>query len=624
MTDTHIEHNTEEKQPIADSLFTDSEAEKLIPEQDVEQLEKDFIERYYVRNSRNPFVTLFRMYKRYYGKLLASALFFVIKVSPQLFLPIAIANIVDVLADGSQGAVRTITVNSLIALGLLVINIPFHMLYVKYRAIATRSVEAGLRGAIVRKLQQLTIGFNRSMQSGRIQSKIIRDVEAIYELSTQFANSLFDIFINLATIIGVIIFKQDWYVLLFFLLCGPLSAGISRFFSASIRNRNRDFRVEMEVTSSKVADMVEMLDVTRAHGLGDDESHKMTEQVRQLAAKGFRLDRLSSLFGATGWVVMQSFRLLCIVFSVVLALHGMLSIGDVTLYQSYFTMLVGYVSSLINLIPAIAKGAESINSVGEILGAHDIEDNRGKRKLQKLRGEMAFENVCFGYDDRHPVLKGLDLHINEGETVAIVGESGAGKSTILNLATGFYMPTSGKVTVDGIDLSTVDLTSYRHHIAVVPQTSAMFTGTIRDNITYGSPDVSEEQLDAAVEAACLKPVLETLPLGLETQVGEHGSKLSGGQRQRISIARALIRNPKIIILDEATSALDTVSEKHIQTAINNLSSGRTTLIVAHRLSTVKDADKIAVLKDGKCVEFGTFDELMALKGEFYRFRNLQV
>ncbi len=620
----HNSHSTEEKKSLVDSIITDGEAEKLIPEQDVERLEKDFIDRYYVRNSRSPFVTLFRMYKRYYGKLLLSVLFFIIKVSPQLFLPIAMANIVDVLATDGENAVSVIVINSAIALGLLVINIPFHMMYVKYRGIATRAVEAGLRGAIVRKLQQLTISFNREMQSGRIQSKIIRDVEAIYELSVQLVNSGFDIFVNIATIIAVVIYKQHWAVLAFFTLSVPIAVGLRRVFGNSIGRRTRDYRVEMEVTTAKVADMVEMIPVTRAHGLGDEESQRMTEQVSSLAAKGLRLEQLTGIFGASSWAVMQAFRLGCIVFTVILAMNEMLSIGDVTLYQSYFTTLITYVSSLLSLIPAISKGAESINSVGEILGAHDVENNKGKRKLEKVDGEFSFENVHFGYTSDRKVLKGLNLHINAGETVAIVGESGAGKSTILNLAMGFYKPNSGKLTIDGIDISTVDLTTYRKHIAVVPQTSAMFSGTIRDNITYGSPDVSERQLAEAVEAACLKPVLDTLPLGLDTQVGEHGAKLSGGQRQRISIARALIRNPRVIILDEATSALDTVSEKHIQTAINNLAKGRTTLIVAHRLSTVKDADKIAVLKEGVCVEFGTFDELMALKGEFYKFRNLQV
>ena len=598
--------------------------EEPILEQDIEQLEKDFIDKYYVRNTRSPFATLLRLYKRYYGKLLLSALFFIIKVSPQLYLPVAMANIIDVITSRPENALEIIITNAAIATTLIAINIPCHMLYVKYRSIATRSVEAGLRGAIVRKLQHLSIKFNKEMQSGRIQSKIIRDVEAIFDFSSQIFDHGIDAAINLITVFAVIIAKADWFVMLFFILGGPASTFLVRLFRKKIGSNNREFRIEMEITSSRVADMVEMIPVTRAHGLGDTEANRMTDQVSRLAAKGLRLDRTNALFGSSSWAVSNVFRLLCLIYTVILALNGILSAGDVALYQSYFGLLVTYISTIVNLLPIITKGSESINSVGEILGAHDIEDNRGKQKIDSVKGEFGFDDVHFGYDKENPVLKGLNLTVKAGETVAIVGESGAGKSTILNLVTGFYTATGGKVLIDGKDLCKIDLTSYRKHLAVVPQVSSMFTGTIRDNITYGSPKVTDKQLAEVIEAACLKDVVNSMPLGLDTPIGEHGGKLSGGQRQRISIARALIRDPKIIILDEATSALDTVSEKHIQAAINNLAKGRTTLIVAHRLSTVKDADKIAVLKKGKCVEFGTYDELMALKGEFYNFRNLQV
>ncbi len=617
---------TAEKHNPITEIFTEGHQtpEELIPEQDVEQLEKDFIEKYYVRNNRNPFATLLRLYKRYYGKLLASAIFFIIKVSPQLYLPVAMANIIDVITTRPENTTEIIVTNALIALFLVAINIPCHTMFVKYRSIATRGVEAGLRGAIVRKLQRLTIKFNKEMQSGRIQSKIIRDVESIFEFSSQIFNNGMDALINLITVFAVVIAKGDWFVLLFFILGGPASTFLVRLFHKKIASNNREFRIEMEVTSSHVADMVEMIPVTRAHGLGDTEANRMTDQVSRLAVKGFKLDKINAVFGSSSWAVSNTFRLLCLIYTVVLALNGILTAGDVALYQSYFGLLVTYISMLVNMLPIISKGSESINSVGEILGANDIEDNRGKQKVDNVKGEFVFEDVHFQYEDDHPILQGLNLTVKAGETVAIVGESGAGKSTILNLVTGFYTQSSGKVLLDGKELNKIDLTSYRKHIAVVPQVSSMFTGTIRDNITYGSPKVTKKQLDEVIEAACLKDVIDNMPLGLDTQIGEHGGKLSGGQRQRISIARALIRNPKIIILDEATSALDTVSEKHIQSAINNLAKGRTTFIVAHRLSTVKDADKIAVLKKGKCVEFGTYDELMELKGEFYNFRNLQV
>ena len=221
-------------------------------EQEIEQLEKDFIDKYYVRNSRSPFSTLLRLYKRYYGKLLLSALFFIIKVSPQLYLPVAMANIIDVITSRPENAGQIILTNAIIALTLIAINIPCHMMYVKFRSLSTRSVEAGLRGAIVRKLQQLTIKFNKEMQSGRIQSKIIRDVEAIFDFSSQVFDHGMDAAINLITVFAVIIAKADWFVMIFFILGGPASTFLVRLFRKKIGSNNREFRIEMEVTSSRV------------------------------------------------------------------------------------------------------------------------------------------------------------------------------------------------------------------------------------------------------------------------------------------------------------------------------------------------------------------------------------
>ena len=256
--------------------------------------------------------------------------------------------------------------------------------------------------------------------------------------------------------------------------------------------------------------------------------------------------------------------------------------------------------------------------------ALDTEDNEGKEKLRELQGSYEFKNVSFCYhDDPKPILDGLDLSIKKGETIALVGESGSGKTTILSILIGYYMPTGGHVFIDGKDITTLDLRSYRSHISVVPQNTVLFSGSIRDNITFGMEHCTEEQLSEAIRIANLEEVIKKLPQGLDTLVGEHGDKLSGGQRQRIAIARAVIRDSSVIFFDEATSALDTVSEKLIQDSIDKLAKDRTTFIVAHRLSTIRNADKIAVIQDGKCVEFGTWDELMEKKGEFYKFKSLQ-
>ncbi|MFC5531236.1 ABC transporter ATP-binding protein [Cohnella yongneupensis] len=221
------------------------------------------------------------------------------------------------------------------------------------------------------------------------------------------------------------------------------------------------------------------------------------------------------------------------------------------------------------------------------------------------------------------MLSNFSLEVKAGESIALVGASGAGKSTVLNLVIGFNKPNGGQVVIDGIPMDELDMASYRKHLAVVHQSTVLFSGTIRENITYGLPTVSEEKLLEVIRMTHLEDVIAQLPDGLESAIGQHGGRLSGGQRQRIAIARALIRDPKVILLDEATSALDNESEYHVQQAMQKLIKGRTTFIVAHRLSTIRDADRIVVMKMGKCVEIGTYEELMALKGEFYQLKKLQ-
>ncbi|MFR4407805.1 MAG: ABC transporter ATP-binding protein, partial [Lachnospira sp.] len=442
-------------------------------------------------------------------------------------------------------------------------------------------------------------------------------------LSTQMFLSILNIALNIIIALAVTISKS-MVVFVFFLLTTPIAALTMVFFRNVMRRRNTEFRKEMEETSAKVMEMVELIPVTRAHALEEEEVHKMSGQLFAVAEKGYKLDIIQSLFGSVGWAIFQVFQVVCLAFTGVLALRAAIQPGDITLYQSYFSTIVSQVSSLMSLIPTIAKGIESVNSIGEVLLEEDVEHNEGKKKLAGVHGDFCFENVKFHYNNTDKnVLNDLNLTVHQGETIALVGESGAGKSTILNLVIGFNFATDGKVLVDGEDISRIDLRSYRKHLAVVPQTSILFSGTIRDNITYGIENVSEEQLQEVVKAANLTDLIESLPKGLDTMVGEHGGKLSGGQRQRISIARALIRNPQVIVLDEATSALDSISEKLIQEALNNLTKGRTTFIVAHRLSTIRDADKIAVIADGHCVEYGTFEELMALKGEFYQMKSIQ-
>lgn len=590
---------------------------------DLNETEKKLLETF-KRNQNNSLKTLIGIYKGHYMELFLSIVFFVIKHSPVWFLPIVTSNIINIATNPDANAGRKIFLNVTFMVIMIAQNILTNYFHTLFYARSIRNVERDLRSALVRKLQQLSITYHNEMQSGRLQSKIMRDVEQIETLSSQIFITVLSIILNVVVALGVVV-TQSLTVFLFFIGTIPVAVGIMVAFKNKIKRYNKQFRKDMEETSVHVMEMIELIPVTRAHALEQKETDKMDNQLRHVAKSGLRLDMVQSYFSSISWVAFQVFQVLCLGFTGYLASRGKISVGEVVMYQTYFSSIVAQVSGVITLLPTIAKGLESVNSIGDVLLCHDVEDNHNKKKLPSVRGEIMFQNTGFQYKDGdQPVFEHLNLKIEAGKTVAFVGESGAGKTTILNMVIGFLHSTEGKVFIDGNDIEEIDLHSYRSNIAVVPQTPILFSGTVRDNITYGKEDISEKRLKEVIEAANLTEVIENLPDGVDTLVTEHGSNLSGGQRQRISIARAFVRDPKILILDEATSALDSISEEKIRVAIDNLVKNRTTLIVAHRLSTIKNADYIAVIGRGGLKEFGSYEELMEKKGEFYQLRQLQM
>ncbi len=603
--------------------FKFAKEKKHFFEDDIIKAEDRFIDAYMAEkpDKIRALRLLFKLYKGHYFKLFLGSLIYIIKDCPTWILPLLTADVINLVTNPPDNVLWRLGVDAVIAFVILLLNIPFHTLYVKILSKANRHVEAGLRGAMVRKLQQLSISFHKDTQSGKIQSKVMRDVEVITDLASHIMRTILGTIFNMCITLAVII-SNNFIVFLMFLALIPATVILQKAFGNKMRSEIKSFRTELESTSAAVYDMEELIPVTRAHSLENAEVKKLTGNITKIAETGYKTDSTFSFFGAICWALVTFFQVVCLIVTAVMAYKKVISIGEVALYQTYFTSLSANVMSIINLLPSITRGTDSIRSIGEILSAYDIEKNHGKPKLPCLKGKYEFKNVMFNYDAQTNVLNGLDLTVNQGETIALVGESGSGKTTIINLVVGFNLAEGGELLIDGKNIKDFDLRSYRKSISVVPQSAILFSGTVRENITYGA-DYTDQQIAAAVHAAQLDDVVANLPHGLDTSVGEHGAKLSGGQRQRITIARAIIRNPQVIIFDEATSALDSVTEREIQAAIDNLTRNRTTFIVAHRLSTIKNADKIAVIQDGKCVEVGTYDELIAKKGEFYAFKEIQ-
>ncbi len=583
------------------------------------------IEQFYASHKGNPpssWEQIRFLLKQHGWGFFVSFLIKVVRSSPMIVIPIVTANIIDLVVSpgGLSSNLSQFLTNMLVGVLSLFLNIIFSYIESIYFRDICRAISESLRNVMVRKLQLLSILYHNDTRTGMLTNKLmvsITDIEEsmiilIGELSIVIAYCL------AATVLSLIYCPL---MTLFFVVFIPFSVWVVAASMKPVRKRNKDMRKSVEETNAAVTEMLGLVEISRVHGLEENEASRMGRYVERIRQSGRRLDITSQVTGSVSWVLLQFFQLMALAFSAYLASKGIINVGSIALFQSYFSMTVNRLSSFINTIPRCAKGIDAFTGISEVLCA-DADEHSGTKTPHAFRGEIGFSDVCYRYPGMDAdTLKHLTIHIPPKTSLAFVGKSGSGKSTIIKLIMGLMLPDSGLLKVDGISIADMNLKHYRKHISVVPQNTVLFSGTIYQNLTYGFPYVERSLVESLIEKIGLKDMIDSLPAGLDSYITESASNLSGGQKQRLAIVRALLRDPEILILDEPTSALDVESSRCIESLLSDIKGTRTIIMVAHRLLSVADFDKIAVLDDGRLAEEGSYRELMAAKGLFYGMIN---
>jgi ATP-binding cassette subfamily B protein len=546
-----------------------------------------------------PMRSLFRALRPFSGRLVLIGAIFAVKDSQAFLVPVITAAVIDTVVAG--GPVTDVGWLGLAAALLLLQVYPNHLLFTRLYMGMVRQLGARLRNALTSRLQLLSIGYHARSSAPVLQTKVVRDVENIETMLGQAGNPALSAVVIFVGSVAVTAITVPQFLPIFALTV-PTGILVWRLLRRQSDRRNEEFRREMEQFSRRVGEMAALIPITRAHGLEDVAAERVAAGAEGVRMRGLSLDMVNGTFGALSWVTMQLLSVGCLLAAGAISIVGWFPVspGQVVLLGTYFTTLTGTVLMLLNLIPLVAKGRESVRSLAEVLQEPDLELNEGKQRVSEVTGHFSLRHVTVRYEaENRPALDDVSLEIAPGETVAFVGSSGSGKSTLMNTILGFVRPSSGQLLLDGADTDGLDLRSVRRFVSVVPQESVLFEGSIRENITYGLGSVNDERVRQVLDEANATDIVAALPQGWD-----------------ISIARALIRDPRVLLLDEATSALDSESEAAVQVALQRLMRGRTTLVVAHRLSTVRDADRIVVLEHGRIVESGTHDALVEAGGRY--------
>ena len=563
----------------------------------------------------NSYSRLLFFVRPYYKRMIFAVFCMIVAAAAYLVVPWLIKNVVDQVLQDKNMFMLNLIVGAIILIflirGFATYGQTYNMSYIGQRVIID------VREAIFKHLQRLSLSYFDRRKTGVIMSNLTNDVSA---LQSAVVDNLISLITESVTLIGSLVSMLliDWKLTLVTFITVPMVLIIINVFGKKLRLAGHDVQGRIADITALLQEVISAIRVVKSFAREGFEVKRFEVENQNNFNAVIKATKLTSLLSPMvefSAAIAVAFILWYGGYSVV---TGTITAGSLIAFLIYAINLSNPVKRLSQVYGNIQKALAAADRVFDILDTKaDVVEKENAIDLPDIKGDVDFNHVSFSYDGEKMALCDFNLSVKAGESVALVGPSGAGKTTLANLLPRFYDVTSGSITIDGTDIKDVTFKSLRNQIGLVPQETVLFNASIKENILYGRLDASEEEIYEAAKAANVMEFVDKMPDGLDTIVGERGSSLSGGQRQRVAIARAILKNPKILILDEATSALDTESEKLVQEALDRLMEGRTAFVIAHRLSTVQNAHQIVVLNQGKLVEKGTHQELLALENGLY-------
>ncbi len=559
------------------------------------------------------FVTYYRKHWQLFLLDIISAFFM---SGLDLVFPIVIRRLIDNYFPNKD--IQMIIKMSILMIILYILRLLFQYIVHYWGHVVGIRMETDMREELFSHLQKLSFKFYDNNKVGYLMSRIVNDLNNISELAHHGPE---DLFISTVMILGsfIILLRMNWRMALFTFSVLPVMIYFTIQLGQKMYNSFKDIREKIAEVNSLIEDSLSGIRVVKSFTNEKFENEKFSYgNHKYRRSREYAMKNMAVFYSGMNFFI-NMITLVTLTAGGYYIYKGMLTTGEIIAFLFYVNMFMNPIRRLVTLNEQFQRGMAGFNRFTSLLNVEpEIKDLPGAGPLKNVRGEIEYQEVSFSYDHKTKVLEHINITVEPGKTVAFVGPSGAGKTTLCNLLPRFYEIDNGKILIDGVNIKDIELVSLRENIGIVQQDVFLFNGTVRDNIAYGKSDATEEEIIQAAKKANAHEFIMNLSAQYETNIGERGIKLSGGQKQRISIARSFLKNPPVLILDEATSSLDNKSEKIIQGSLEKLARGRTTLVIAHRLSTVKNADEIIVLTDTGIVERGTHRELINKSGGVYK------